>query len=72
MAKRKAVSKPKLVWKKSPNGGEIASYRLGIIKRINGKYSILIVSRRFELKVSGLKQAKEVIDAYTENRRMEL
>ena len=72
MAIPKKKPSPKLVWKKHPNGWDYANYKLGVIKRHKGKYSAIVSYKRIEILALSLKMAKEIIDAYTENRRIEL
>lgn len=72
MAKRTVKPKQVLVWKKYPNGEKRAVYKLGIIRHSKSKYSVILTYKRIEIYVHSLKQAKEIIDGYTEKRRIEL
>ena len=60
----KTKTAPKLVWKKLPEGGEYAGYKLGTIRRYKGKYSY---STAFNTtyNANGLADAKKKIDSYT-------
>lgn len=58
---------PALVWKKLPEGGEYAAYKLGTIRRFKGYYSYSTAyNNAFDAK--DLAEAKRKIDQFTRKK----
>jgi|GEM_PF-3000103 len=64
VVKKVKVVKEELTWKKHPDGGHYASYKLGIIMRYKGKYSYK-TSYQYCYNAKNLAEAKSKIDQYT-------
>ena len=56
-----------LIWKKHPDGGEYANYKLGILFRYKGAYSYKTSYNKY-YNAESLAQAKKKIDQYTNLR----
>lgn len=64
MATPKKTVKKTLIWKKHPDGGEYASYKLGAIFRYKGKYKYR-TSYKYVFNAKSLVEAKRKIDVYS-------
>lgn len=64
MATPKKTVKESLIWKKHPDVGEYAVYKLGAIFRNKGKYSYR-TSYKYHFNAKSLAEAKRKIDVYT-------